>query len=86
MAAELAAGLVDGEPCAVCGADEHPRPAAQPDSVVTKADEDAARAAEQTARTRSRRVGTADEGGTGRRGPDRAGRGPGRGRTVGRGA
>lgn len=47
MAAELASGLVDGEPCVVCGADEHPRPAAQPDSVVTKADEEAARAAEQ---------------------------------------
>ena len=27
MAAELAAGLVDGEPCAVCGARKHPQPA-----------------------------------------------------------
>ncbi|MCL3860947.1 AAA family ATPase [Actinotalea sp. K2] len=34
IAGELAAGLVDGQPCAVCGATEHPRPAQQgPDHV-----------------------------------------------------
>ncbi|MFC4605566.1 AAA family ATPase [Rhodococcus kronopolitis] len=47
MAAELAAELVDGDPCVVCGAAEHPRPAERPDSVVTKADEESARVAEQ---------------------------------------
>ena len=43
-AGELAAGLVDGEPCAVCGSTSHPRPAdAAPDPVT---DDDLA-AAEQ---------------------------------------
>ncbi len=45
MAAELAAGLVDGADCPVCGAVEHPRPAAHTDAVVTAADESAARTA-----------------------------------------
>lgn len=41
-AGELAAGLVDGEPCAVCGSTSHPRPAdAAPDPVT---DEDLAAA------------------------------------------
>ncbi|WP_346620015.1 SMC family ATPase [Blastococcus montanus] len=44
MAAELAAGLADGEDCPVCGATEHPRPAAHVGARVTAADEDAARA------------------------------------------
>ena len=44
MAAELAAGLVDGTDCPVCGATEHPRPAAHEEERVTAVDEDAARA------------------------------------------
>ncbi|MEY9847932.1 exonuclease SbcC [Streptacidiphilus sp. BW17] len=51
MAAELAARLQPGEPCAVCGATEHPRPAeAAPDQVTPEAErtaEAAYRAAEQ---------------------------------------
>ncbi|PTR30358.1 exonuclease SbcC [Rhodococcus sp. OK519] len=49
MAAELAAGLVDGEKCAVCGSVDHPEPARPGEATVTKNDEDAARAAEQRA-------------------------------------
>lgn len=37
IAGELAAGLVTGEPCVVCGGTEHPRPAAlQPDQVTVE--------------------------------------------------
>jgi exonuclease SbcC len=43
MAAELAAGLVAGADCPVCGATEHPRPAGHEGSTVTAADEQAAR-------------------------------------------
>ncbi|MEU7914431.1 SMC family ATPase [Microbispora bryophytorum] len=39
MAAELAAGLVAGAPCAVCGATEHPRPAAPAGRAATADDE-----------------------------------------------
>jgi exonuclease SbcC len=46
MAAELAAGLVDGEPCAVCGAEDHPRPARPSHGgLVTAQEEKAAQAA-----------------------------------------
>ncbi|MHA3704388.1 SbcC/MukB-like Walker B domain-containing protein, partial [Jatrophihabitans sp. YIM 134969] len=43
-ATEFASMLVDGDPCLVCGATEHPEPAAFPRSTVTRADEDAAAA------------------------------------------
>ncbi|MFC7448863.1 AAA family ATPase [Rhodococcus daqingensis] len=46
MAAELASGLVDGEPCVVCGSAQHPNPAEPSEALVTRADEDAARVAE----------------------------------------
>ena len=42
-AAELAAALVDGEPCAVCGSTAHPVPASTDAAPVTSADIDAAR-------------------------------------------
>jgi exonuclease SbcC len=51
MAAELAAQLADGADCPVCGATEHPRPAAHAGPVVTAADERAAHAAEEAAET-----------------------------------
>jgi exonuclease SbcC len=47
MAAELAAALVDGEPCAVCGAVDHPAPALADAGPVDAAAERAAHTAEQ---------------------------------------
>jgi exonuclease SbcC len=42
MAAELAGQLAEGEPCAVCGSTEHPRPARAAPGAVTAADVSAA--------------------------------------------
>ncbi|MCZ2817086.1 AAA family ATPase [Modestobacter sp. VKM Ac-2984] len=61
MAAELAAGLADGQDCPVCGALEHPRLARHDGPVVTQADEDAARTAADGAEVRLADVRTALE-------------------------
>lgn len=52
MAAELAGELAAGEPCAVCGSVEHPRPAAAAGDPVTQQDEDEANAAVAAAASR----------------------------------
>ncbi|WP_230465109.1 SbcC/MukB-like Walker B domain-containing protein, partial [Nocardia seriolae] len=57
MAAELAGGLVDGEPCAVCGSLAHPDPAQPTDHAVAKEDEDRALAAERKAEGQRERAG-----------------------------
>lgn len=49
FSAELATRLVPGEPCSVCGAAEHPRPALDESAPITEADLDGARL-EMTAR------------------------------------
>ncbi|WP_028800440.1 AAA family ATPase [Streptomyces sp. 142MFCol3.1] len=49
IAAELAAGLVDGEPCAVCGGTEHPAPAQKIDGHVDRETEERALAGFQSA-------------------------------------
>lgn len=55
QAARLAAALVDGAPCAVCGSTRHPRPASAaellPDSALTDADARAEQAADARRRT-----------------------------------
>ncbi|MGY1841109.1 MULTISPECIES: AAA family ATPase [unclassified Modestobacter] len=63
MAGELAAALVAGAECAVCGSTEHPRPAAALEPLVTEAAEEAARvrvdeaeAALSTARTQHQQL------------------------------
>ncbi|WP_254813059.1 AAA family ATPase [Streptomyces cavourensis] len=55
IAAELAAGLVAGEPCTVCGSAEHPAPASPGDGHVDRAAEEQALAAQRSAEeTRAR--------------------------------
>ncbi|MGW3498415.1 AAA family ATPase [Streptomyces sp. NPDC001020] len=49
IAAELAAGLVDGEPCAVCGATEHPTPTRKLAGHIDREAEERALAAHQDA-------------------------------------
>ncbi|WP_328497756.1 SMC family ATPase [Streptomyces sp. NBC_00414] len=65
IAAELAAGLVDGEACAVCGATEHPAPARKVDGHIDQRAEEAALAAYQGADERraeeERRLGVVRE-------------------------
>ncbi|QDY75711.1 AAA family ATPase [Streptomyces qinzhouensis] len=61
IAAELAAALVPGDPCAVCGSPDHPDPAAPGSGRVTRADEETAyehhtRAEEATAEAERRAV------------------------------
>uniref|UniRef100_UPI002456EDCF AAA family ATPase n=1 Tax=Nocardia wallacei TaxID=480035 RepID=UPI002456EDCF len=51
MAAELAGALAEGQPCAVCGALEHPTPARPADAAATRADEEQAVADERAAET-----------------------------------
>ncbi|NEA83857.1 hypothetical protein G3I30_33500, partial [Actinospica acidiphila] len=52
IAAELAAGLTDGDPCAVCGATEHPAPARRVAGHVDRETEDRALAGHQHAEDR----------------------------------
>lgn len=56
MAGELAARLVDGEPCAVCGSAEHPAPASMSRAPVTQAQLDQAAAEAAFAREQADRL------------------------------
>lgn len=58
MAAELAGQLIDGQPCAVCGSDDHPDPARPTAHAVSKEAEDEAIAAERVAERARDRVQT----------------------------
>lgn len=49
MSAELAADLVDGEPCVVCGSPTHPAPATAPGGSITAEDLEGLRAAREAA-------------------------------------
>ncbi|MFE5724535.1 AAA family ATPase [Streptomyces erythrochromogenes] len=56
MAAELALGLTDGEPCAVCGSPVHPNPAAPHPDQPTAADEKQAETRHAQAQDTERRL------------------------------
>ncbi|KAE8763928.1 SbcC/MukB-like Walker B domain-containing protein, partial [Georgenia thermotolerans] len=58
MAGELAGRLEDGQPCVVCGATEHPSPAATAPEHASAADVDAAAAAREAATTALERART----------------------------
>jgi DNA repair protein SbcC/Rad50 len=57
MRAELAAGLVDGAPCPVCGSLEHPELCELPGEQVSRDTEDAANAAADSASAQADQVG-----------------------------
>ncbi|MEQ6899103.1 SMC family ATPase [Microbacterium sp. KR10-403] len=58
-AGELAAGLIEGAPCPVCGSAEHPHPAPRGDAPVTDDELSAADAQREAATARAREAGEA---------------------------